>query len=902
MENDQEKKEHKCICCGHIKESAKVCVCPTCGYPMFEMPYERSDKLLYEIKNFILKTEIGNIQQEELFAVKKQKDDNRFPNFDKIQNYVCSAEKTEQFIMHLERTVEQIEKYKCNEFKNKYKIDFSSLNKKTEQSDEILTDALKKLGYAEIPEFKKTELPKTELFYREYPNEEYSPFITELLKKLPKLIKKIYEFIRLNNIYGKAHMKKPPEYLKIKKDKNGNKIIPDYIKEIQKCIEKTNTVLNKRYEVDIFSDGTEEMTEMIDILWKDIEVTVKSPSLSEQYRYYANDKFYDTDEILKYFSGLFSERYVDVNNIIAENFLEGKTEDELFELYNKMIKADKFNVMGINSSGLVNIGESEKKLNSMIGLSTVKESIQKIKAYTIANKEKGTLNLHMCFYGNPGTGKTEVARIIAGILYENKILPTKNVVEVDRSGLVGQYLGETPIKTMSAVREAMGGVLFVDEAYALATPDAGFDYGHEAVATLIKAMEDYRGKFCVILAGYKNQMDEMIATNPGFRSRIQFEIDFPNYSRDELGRIADLMLENRKYILDGAAREMILDITDVKRKEPNFANAREMRNILDQVIMCQNLRCMGTDEKEIGIYDVNKYIADANIALPVTGSSHKKKILTGEEELESLIGLAEIKRTVKKIKAYAKRNAGNAELNMHMCFYGNPGTGKTEVARIISRILADAGVLPEAKLVETDAKGLIGKYVGETAPKTSAKIKDAMGGVLFIDEAYSLNIGSGSRDYGEEAIATLLKEMEDRRGKFCVILAGYKNEMQEMLSSNPGFESRIQFKLDFPDYSREELGEIAKRFLKKKKYEITEDALDKLLDIAEWYRERPNFANARTLRNIIDQVIMNQNLRADDNNSADDYLIILSDVEDYISDENIDLTEKRSKKTIGFIV
>ena len=175
--------------------------------------------------------------------------------------------------------------------------------------------------------------------------------------------------------------------------------------------------------------------------------------------------------------------------------------------------------------------------------------------------------------------------------------------------------------------------------------------------------------------------------------------------------------------------------------------------------------------------DVNKYIQDAKVNLPTAGDDGQKKVLTGEEELDQLIGLDSVKRMVKKIKAYAKRNKGEAGFNLHMCFYGNPGTGKTEVARILSRILYDAGVLAEAKLVETDGHGLLGKFVGETAPKTEAKIDSAMGGVLFIDEAYAL-VGShtatgGATNYGEEAIAVLLKEMEDRRGQFCAILAGY---------------------------------------------------------------------------------------------------------------------------------
>ena len=232
------------------------------------------------------------------------------------------------------------------------------------------------------------------------------------------------------------------------------------------------------------------------------------------------------------------------------------------------------------------------------------------------------------------------------------------------------------------------------------------------------------------------------------------------------------------------------------------------------------------------------------------------------------------------------------------------GTGKTEVARILSRILYDAGILEEAKLVETDAHGLLGKFVGETGPKTEAKINEAMNGVLFIDEAYGLlgaaSANSGQINYGEEAIAVLLKEMEDRRGQFCVILAGYNAEMQKLLAANPGFASRIQFTLDFPDYTREELGEIAKAFLSRKKYEIDASALERLLDVIEYYRGLPNFANARTVRNVIDQVLLNQNLRTED--LSKDCTVLLEDVEDYLTDEGIGLANPHKRKNpIGFV-
>ena len=907
--------EFKCISCGAVKESEKPCSCPVCGYKMFETPYERAEVLRKEIKDFISHLKLSEVSLSKFYIFRKVpkkktseedvdkfdiipkcKDDQRFPDFEKIQDYVCSSTKTETFYERLNNSIEQIRKHIHEPYSQEYQVALDNIKDEVDSLEAVLKEATPNLGISfELPEI---ELPELQLLYSETPNDELLGSADQILDDLAALSEKIKKFIKQNNIYGTAYQKKPEKGYKPSKEK-------DYIGDIQQCSSQLTKVLEKKYSIDVFSDGSDELGEMLKVLWVAIEAIMTVPVLVKKYSYtFPDGHSIVDDEIKKELLDRIAVRYTKLDEaVLAYDFLTDKSDDELFEMYDKMIELDTYGFMGVNKYGLLKIGESEKKLDQMIGLSGIKESIKKIKAYALANKDSGELNIHMCFLGNPGSGKTEVARYIAGILYENKILPTKKIVEVDRSGLVSQYFGATAEKTSHVIASAMGGVLFIDEAYALGNnSDQGItDYGKEAIDTLVKAMEDYRGKFCVILAGYKNEMLQMLSTNPGFKSRIQFTLDFPNYSRDELKSITEFMLKSRQYTIGNAAMNRILDITDIKRKEPNFANAREIRNILDQVIMCQNVRCAGLDDKELGIVDVNKYIQDANINLPTAGST-ENRILTGEEELDQLIGLASVKRMIKKIKAYAKKNKGDVDFNLHMCFYGNPGTGKTEVARILSRILYDAGVLGEAKLVETDGQGLIGKYVGETAPKTEAKINDAMNGLLFIDEAYSL-VGSnstagGSTGYGDEAIAVLLKAMEDHRGQFCVILAGYKDEMMNMLSANPGFESRIQFTLEFPDYSREELGDIAKAFLSKKKYVIEEDALERILDITEYFRKQPNFANARTVRNILDQVIMNQNLRTED--YQDDNTIIIDDVEDYLLDEQIDLSKNNSSSQFGF--
>lgn len=900
--------EYKCIMCGETADSKKIRCCPVCGYRMFPTPYEKTQVLRDDIRRFLNEfckipvncKEICFTRPESDKPKNKNKiylesDQKRFPSFEKIFAYVISTKKTEEFLDRLQASIENTQKHVNKSFYMTYTAELEQILENLKDYSEELAKTLEAASVNQ--KLEELKFPEITLEYSETPDEALQPYVNETFELTELLIDKLRKFIKQNHIFGAFYKNMDSGQYKIKSQ--------DIPLQFEKQNKTLQMILDKKYVVDILSDGFDEASEMLGMVWKSIALLTKLPVLKSAYHFKSEafecDGKKELETALEHITAMSVSAVSE--EIKSENYLSELDEKALFKLYNTIIEHDSIGYFKMDSSMLLNVGEYEEKLNALIGLDSVKTSIQKIKAYSIANKGNANLNLHMCFYGNPGTGKTEVARIIAGILHENGVLPTKKVIETDRSGLVAAYVGQTAIKTLEKVDEAMGGVLFIDEAYSLIQSDYSGDYGHEAVAALLKAMEDHRGEFCVILAGYQNKMQDMIASNPGFQSRIQFEIEFPNYARNELEKIAQLMLGNMKYSVSERAMQRMLDITDVLRKNENFANAREMRNILDQVIMCQNLRCIGTKDREIDLVDVNKYIQDAGLVLPISGDEVSKKILTAEEELDSLIGLSAVKRMIKKIKAYAKRNKNDSNFNLHMCFLGNPGTGKTEVARILSRLLYDAGVLPEAKLTETDSHGLIGKYVGETAPKTLAKINDSMGGVLFIDEAYSLadthGENSSSAGYGDEAIAVLLKEMEDRRGRFCVVFAGYKDEMKSMLSSNPGLESRIQFAIDFPDYSREELCEIALAMLEKKKYTIDDDALALILDIMEYYRKCPNFANARTIRNILDQVIMNQNLRTED--MEDDSEIILGDVEDYISDEDIDLSDVEKKTgRIGF--
>ena len=544
------------------------------------------------------------------------------------------------------------------------------------------------------------------------------------------------------------------------------------------------------------------------------------------------------------------------------------------------------------------LDELLEELDALAGLQKVKSEVRSLIAVQEANrwrKEHGlpavSTSLHMVFTGNPGTGKTTVARLIGQIYRAIGVLSRGQMVETSREDLVAPYVGQTAIKTRQIIERAKGGVLFIDEAYTL-SEGGEHDFGREAIDTLVKHMEDSRGDLVVIVAGYPDKMRAFIDSNEGLQSRFTKFVDFEDYSVEEMMEILAGMCKKEQYILTDAAaakaRAVMRKGKDLGGR--NFGNGRYVRNVYENAVGRSAVRLADMDA--ITAQDASTF-APEDFVLP---SNIKEKDASGEEktteellkELDQYIGLTKVKTQVRKLINQVRMNRKRAErgipltkTSLHLVFTGNPGTGKTTVARILTKLYKSIGILRTGQLVEVGREDLVAQYVGQTAQKTKEVLDRALGGVLFIDEAYTLAANTSDHDFGQEAIDTILRYMENNRDNIVVIVAGYPREMKRFIESNPGLDSRFTTTIEFEDYSLGQLMEILELQCRKSGYIMTDRAEEKARERLRYEKavSGSNFGNGRVVRNIFEAAVLDQNDR-------------ISMIENLTDEEMMTLTEE----------
>ena len=520
------------------------------------------------------------------------------------------------------------------------------------------------------------------------------------------------------------------------------------------------------------------------------------------------------------------------------------------------------------------------ELGELVGLAGVKREFSALVNLNLLAKRRRNAGLsvppmsrHLVFAGPPGTGKTTVARLYARILAALGTLRGSEVVEVARADLVAEIVGGTAIKTTERFTAALGGVLFVDEAYTLATGDGGgTDFGREAIDTLVKLMEDHRDDVVVIAAGYSHEMRKFLATNPGLASRFTRTVEFENYSPPELVSIVERLCERHDYQIEDRTRHALVRYFDDISRDETFGNGRVARRVFEEMVDRQAERLALAEEataRDLACLLPEDVAVSAASGVSAGAGGHDEATTAALlQELRDMVGLTQVKQEVADVvnllaTARLRREAGLPEpsVSRHLVFSGAPGTGKTTVARLYARLLKAFGVLADGQLVEVARGDLVGEYVGHTAVKTKDAFDRARGGVLFIDEAYTLVPRDGGNDFGREAIDTLVKLMEDHRDEVVVIAAGYADEMDRFVAANPGLASRFSRRVEFENYTPGELVTILDQHTRAAGYAWTDETRSAVQHHFNGVARGRAFGNGRYARQVLEGMITRQATR-----------------------------------------
>lgn len=546
-----------------------------------------------------------------------------------------------------------------------------------------------------------------------------------------------------------------------------------------------------------------------------------------------------------------------------------------------------------------------EEFDNYIGLKNLKQSLKDFITYLdfINERKKSgieieeSISANCIFLGNPGTGKTSIARLLGKFFKAIGLLDNGHVIEVDRADLVGEYIGETAQKTDKVINQALGGILFIDEAYSLKKENSGQDFGQEAIDIILKRMEDYKGKFFVIAAGYPALMQNFLESNPGLKSRFTHYFSFDDYTAEELTSIYKLFSAKDKYIVEKEAEQFISERLETicANADDSFGNARYVRNLFNETKVELSKRYQSLEESEKDFSALNtlrKEDVQSAFIILENRNNHTKvrkdKVDKYISEVNNLVGLDDVKILFNKIFASIKvdklkkeRSITSIHKNFNSFFISEHGSGTSTIARLYAKSLKESDRLTKGQLVEIDGSTFYGLDKLDAYLLIDELFKKLIGNVILVNDVIATL--QCNNDFSDSLLQYFLKKLYLISDDVVAILSGTKEEMETLINNFPVLGNQFPNIFYFEPYSTRQLLEIALNISQKNNYQLDEGAWQQMLElIVELKKEiRKNFYNARTIKELINKAISYQEdriLTIKDINESDLMMITYEDL------------------------
>lgn len=581
--------------------------------------------------------------------------------------------------------------------------------------------------------------------------------------------------------------------------------------------------------------------------------------------------FLENQQIIKHYFQISTQEII--------NFLDEYEQPDSYSNKQNTQQPKKLEQLQKTNSDNNSIKSLFEEFDNLVGLHNLKQSLRDFISYLEFVKERKAkgietneiISANCIFLGNPGTGKTTVARILGRFFKAIGLLKNGHVVEVDRASLVGEYIGETAQKTEKVINQALGGILFIDEAYSLKRDKNSNDFGQEAIDIILKRMEDYKDKFFVIAAGYPELMEKFINSNPGLKSRFTHHFYFDDYNSSELAEIFKIFSEKEKYSFNENAEKFLIEKLDslIDNTDGSFGNARFIRNLFSETKIELSKRYHLLEDEEKDFNSLNTIlISDIQSAWLNINNRNNSAVKSNEKidryvnEINNLVGLSSVKTTFNRIiasikvdKLKSEKSISSVHKTYNSIFIAEPGSGTSTVARLFAKSLFASNKLSKGQLIEIDSSLFSGLNKLDAYLTMDELFKKLSGNVILVNDVTdSLQC---LKHFSDSLLQYFLKKLYLMNDEVTAILSGTREEIEIIVESFPVLESQFPNKFEFEPYTNRQLLEIALSICQKKNYQLDEGAWQQLLELIDEMRQgkNRNFYNARSIKELLNRAI-----------------------------------------------